>query len=65
MKLPRRNFLRLTAGAAALTAKSPSVRAQAYPTRRNFLLSHHSSTRNDHISCAAKKPPPKGSPTFA
>ena len=33
MKLPRRNFLRLTAGAAALSAISPSVRAQAYPTR--------------------------------
>ena len=33
MKLPRRNFLRLTAGAAALSAISPPVRAQAYPTR--------------------------------
>jgi tripartite-type tricarboxylate transporter receptor subunit TctC len=33
MKLPRRNFLRLTAGAAALPAASRMARAQAYPTR--------------------------------
>src|SRR5262245_16243469 len=33
MKLPRRNFLHLAAGAAALTAASCIVRAQAYPTR--------------------------------
>jgi tripartite-type tricarboxylate transporter receptor subunit TctC len=33
MKLPRRNILRLAAGAAALPAVSPIARAQAYPTR--------------------------------
>jgi tripartite-type tricarboxylate transporter receptor subunit TctC len=33
MKLPRRNLLRLAAGAAALPAVSRIARAQAYPTR--------------------------------
>src|SRR5262245_39416693 len=33
MKLPRRKFLHLTAGAAALTAVSRIAKAQAYPTR--------------------------------
>jgi tripartite-type tricarboxylate transporter receptor subunit TctC len=33
MKLPRRRFLRLAAGAAALPAISRTARAQAYPTR--------------------------------
>jgi tripartite-type tricarboxylate transporter receptor subunit TctC len=33
MKLPRRNFLRLAAGAAALPVVSRLARAQAYPTR--------------------------------
>jgi tripartite-type tricarboxylate transporter receptor subunit TctC len=33
MKLPRRNFLYLAAGAAALSAISRIARAQAYPTR--------------------------------
>src|SRR6266550_1251180 len=33
MKLPRRNFLHLTAGAAALPAVSRIARAQAYPSR--------------------------------
>src|SRR5213080_24982 len=33
MKLPRRNFLHLVAGAAALPAASRIARAQAYPTR--------------------------------
>src|SRR5262245_16033376 len=33
MKLPRRQFLRLAAGAAALPAASSIARAQAYPTR--------------------------------
>src|ERR687890_245913 len=33
MTLPRRTFLRLAAGAAALPALSRTVRAQAYPTR--------------------------------
>jgi tripartite-type tricarboxylate transporter receptor subunit TctC len=33
MKLPRRQFLRLAAGAAALPALPRIARAQAYPTR--------------------------------
>ena len=33
MKLPRRNFLHLAAGAAALPAISRFAWAQAYPTR--------------------------------
>ena len=33
MKLPRRNFLHLAAGAAALPAVSRFAWAQAYPTR--------------------------------
>src|ERR1700746_1418676 len=33
MKLPRRTFLHLTAGAAALWGVSRIARAQAYPTR--------------------------------
>src|SRR5215468_11612525 len=38
MKLPRRNFLHLTAGAAALPAISRIVRAQDYPTRPVTLI---------------------------
>jgi len=34
MKLPRRNFLHLAAGAAALPAVSRVARAQAYPSRQ-------------------------------
>src|SRR6266850_6104492 len=33
LKLPRRNFLHLAAGAAALPAVSQIARAQAYPSR--------------------------------
>ena len=33
MKLPRRQFLHLAAGAAALSAESRIARAQAYPSR--------------------------------
>ena len=33
MKLPRRKFLHLVAGAAALPATARIARAQAYPTR--------------------------------
>ena len=33
MKLPRRKFLHLIAGAAALSTASRIARAQAYPTR--------------------------------
>jgi len=38
MKLPRRNFLHLAAGAAALPAVSRIARAQAYPTRPIRLI---------------------------
>src|SRR6266508_3600051 len=38
MKLPRRNFLHLAAGAAALTAVSRIAKAQAYPTRPVRLI---------------------------
>ena len=40
MKLPRRNFLRLAAGAAALSVASRIARAQIYPTRPvRFIVS--------------------------
>src|SRR5262249_47151726 len=38
MKLPRRNFLYLAAGAAALPAVSRVARAQAYPSRPVRLI---------------------------
>ena len=38
MKFPRRRFLRLAAGAAALPAVPPIARAQAYPTRPVRLI---------------------------
>ena len=38
MRLPRRTFLHLAAGAAALPALSRSARAQAYPTRPARLI---------------------------
>jgi tripartite-type tricarboxylate transporter receptor subunit TctC len=38
MKLPRRNFLHLAAGAAALLAVSRFAWAQAYPTRPVRLI---------------------------
>src|SRR5215470_20070184 len=38
MKLPRRNFLHLAAGAAALPAISRIVRAQDYPSRPVTLI---------------------------
>jgi tripartite-type tricarboxylate transporter receptor subunit TctC len=38
MKLPRRNFLHLAAGAAALSAVSRIAWAQAYPTRPVRLI---------------------------
>jgi tripartite-type tricarboxylate transporter receptor subunit TctC len=39
MKLPRRQFLQLGAGAAVLAAVSRVARAQAYPTRQVHLIS--------------------------
>jgi tripartite-type tricarboxylate transporter receptor subunit TctC len=38
MKLPRRTFLHLAAGAAALPALSRIARAQAYPTKPVRLI---------------------------
>jgi hypothetical protein len=38
MELPRRKFLHLAAGAAALPTLSRVVRAQAYPTRPVRLI---------------------------
>ena len=38
MKLPRRRFLHLTAGAAALPTISRIARAQTYPTRPVRLI---------------------------
>ena len=38
MKLPRRRFLQVTAGAAALPFASPIARAQTYPTRPVHLV---------------------------
>src|SRR5438552_2626970 len=38
MKLPRRNFLHLAAGAAALPTVSRIARAQAYPSRPVRLI---------------------------
>jgi len=38
MKLPRRKFLHLAAGAAALPIAPPIARAQAYPTRPVKLI---------------------------
>jgi tripartite-type tricarboxylate transporter receptor subunit TctC len=38
LKLPRRNFLHLAAGAAALPALSWNARAQGYPTRPVRLI---------------------------
>ena len=38
MKLPRRNFLHLAAGAAALPALSRIARAQAYPSRPVLII---------------------------
>src|SRR5262245_40718671 len=40
MKLPRRRFLHLAAGAAALPAVSRIARAQAYPSRPVTLIVH-------------------------
>src|SRR5262245_3425250 len=39
MRLPRRKFLHLAAGAAALPAVSRIARAQTYPTRPSRMLS--------------------------
>ena len=43
MKFPRRKFLQLAAGAAALPALPPIARAQAYPAKRvRFIIGYTS-----------------------
>ena len=54
MKLPRRQFLHLAAGAAALPAVSRFAWAQAYPTRPvRVIVETHSRTVNDFYLDAA------------
>src|SRR5262245_30755790 len=51
MKLPRRTFLHLAAGAAALPAASRSARAQAYPTRPvRFIVPFPAGQASDTIA---------------
>ena len=47
MKLPRRQFLHLAAGAAALPAVSRIARAQAYPTRPVRIIVGYAAGRRD------------------
>ena len=47
MKLPRRQFLHLAAGAAALPAVSRVARAQAYPTRPVRIIVGFAAGRRD------------------
>ena len=51
MKLPRRNFLHLAAGAAALPALSRIARAQAYPSRPvHWIVSFAAGGANDIVA---------------
>jgi tripartite-type tricarboxylate transporter receptor subunit TctC len=51
MKLPRRNFLHLAAGAAALPAVSDVARAQSYPTRPvHWIVSFAAGGANDIVA---------------
>jgi tripartite-type tricarboxylate transporter receptor subunit TctC len=51
MKLPRRQFLQLAAGAAALPAVSRIARAQAYPTRPiHWIVSFSAGGPNDTVA---------------
>jgi tripartite-type tricarboxylate transporter receptor subunit TctC len=50
MKLPRRKFLHLAAGAAALPAVSRMARAQAYPTRPVRIVVGYSAGSNPDVA---------------
>ena len=51
MKLPRRNFLRLAAGAAALPAVPHFARAQAYPSRPvRILVGYSAGSASDIVA---------------
>src|SRR6516162_5243232 len=51
MKLPRRNFLHLAAGAAALPAISRTASAQAYPSRPvRWIVSFAAGGPNDIVA---------------
>ena len=51
MKLPRRTFLQMTAGAAALAAMSRVARAQSYPTRPvHWIVSFTAGGPNDIVA---------------
>ena len=56
MKLPRRNFLHLAAGAAALPAVSRIARAQAYPSRPVRLVVGFTARRRQRHRRAADGP---------
>src|SRR3984893_16241228 len=50
MKLPRRKFLHLAAGGAALPAISPNARPQAYPTRSIHFMVPFPAGPNDALA---------------
>jgi hypothetical protein len=60
MKLPRRQFLHLASGAAALPAVSRFAWAQAYPTRPVRLVDGH----HQLDDLAHKKAPPERGSEF-
>jgi hypothetical protein len=62
MKLPRRKFLHLAAGAAALPAVSRIARAQTYPSRpvRIIVGASHFSSRTVRALLEGGSSGPKG-----